>query len=242
MTYLPERTTRYKTYVKHALVEALKPVFEKHKDELQQHTRVTIDYPRKEAHYPTVVIRFFEREIKNAGVGHEEWIVGVEDDGSTLAPGEAYRFKHYFYSGDIEFAVHALSSLDRDLISDSLVQTIAFGNLEGYTNQFFNRIYPNEAHHQIPDSIWHYININADLLQGFGENQVPTPWMSEDDLVYLTSYRVRVFGEFYSVPPDAPAEFIEKVIQYPYIARVDPVPTGNPDDDAPWLPPMNLGN
>jgi hypothetical protein len=183
-----------------------------------------------------VLIRFFERDITNAGVGHEEYVdLSLLDlDGVS----GVFKFKHYFYHADIEFAIMALSSLDRDLVADSVVQTIAMGTLEDYTNRFFNRIYPRESENQYPDSIWHYVNINSDQIQGFGEGQNVPVWGSEDDLVYQTSYRVRAFGEFYSVPPETPINIIEAVTQYPYIAGLEDVPTGDPDDGGQWVPPV----
>lgn len=234
--FLPQRTIKYKTYVKTALTEAFGAVFAHHVDEILRGTKVTIDYPRTEAAYPALLIRFFERDIQNAGVGHEEWLVG---DGSedTTNPNH-YKFKHYLYHGDVEFAIYALSSLDRDLIADTVVQTLGMGQLEDYTNRFFDRIYPDESSGQIPDSVWHYINLNTDTIQGFGESQTAVPWGSEDDLTYMTSYRIPVFGEFYSVPPDTPTSLIAKITQYPYIQGVEDVPTGDPDDGAQWEPPL----
>lgn len=215
MTFLPEKTIKYKTYVKTALVESLKPVFSNHVDQKLQPTKVTIDLPKDRQSFPAVVIRFYEREIKNSGVGHQEHFVDKND--------KAWKFKHYFYTGDIELAVYTLSSLDRDLVADTLVQTIAMGDLADYTNNFFARIYPNDFD-AVPDSVGHFININSDKIQGFGETQEKVPWNAEDDLIYTTSYRVNVFGEFYSLPQDFPYEFVKEVITYPYIEDIEEPP------------------
>lgn len=233
MNYLPQQTIRYKTYVKTAMVEALREVFNHHVDEQLGRTNVTIDFPRTESDYPSVLIRFFEKEISNAGIGHEEYIRLANTDGSNAG---TFRFKHYFYKGDIELAIYALSSLDRDLIADSIVQTVSMGNLESYTNRFFSRIYTDNKVNY-PDSVSHYININADKIMGFGETQQGVPWQSEDDLLYLSNYRVSVFGEFYSLPPNLPAPYVEQVTQYPYIESFEAVPTGNPEDGSEWIPP-----
>ena len=61
MSYLPERTIKYKTYIKTALVEALRPVFVNHADEKLKNTRVTIDFPKERQQYPSVVVRFYEK-------------------------------------------------------------------------------------------------------------------------------------------------------------------------------------
>lgn len=234
--YTPQRTIKYKTYIKTAIVQGLQDVFNHHVDEMLRKTRVETDFPRTEADYPAVLVRFFERSIENAGVGHEEWIdIYDPEDGTYFGQ---FRFKHYFYKGDLEFAIYALSTYDRDLIADSLVQTLAMGDLEEYTNRFFGRVYQvNEI--KDPDSISHYINLNTDSVMGFGEAQQQTPWASEDDLVYQASYRIGVFGEFYSLPPDAPAGFVEKVTLYPYIEGFEAVPTGDPNDQGRWWPPAS---
>lgn len=238
--FLPERTVKYKTYVKRAVVEAFKAVFQHHIDELLSRTNVTIDFPRKDSDYPALLVRFYERDLKNMGVGHVEHIAvdgptGQEDPNSGV-----YAFKHYLYHGDLEFSIKGLSSLDRDLIADSVVQTLGMGTLESYTNRFFDRIYPDEASGKYPDAIWHYVNINTDEINGFGESQSATPWQSEDDLIYEVSYRTPVFGEFYSVPPNMPKEYVQKVVLYPYIAGVEPVPQGDPNQDFFWQPPAGI--
>jgi hypothetical protein len=226
MTIQAERTIRYKTYIKRALVEALRPVLANHPDNDLRDTKVTIDFPMDKASYPSIIVRFFEREVKNIGVGHVEFIV---QDGDSVKS----KFKHYLYTGDVEFAIYGLSSLDRDLIADTVVQTLTMGDLTTYTNNFINRIYfPNATAH--PDSVWNYVNLNTDRIQGFGETQVPAPWQPEDVLLYQTSYRIGIFGEFYSLPPDIPdVQEITSVNFYPYMGGLEPVPEGTVDD-APW--------
>jgi hypothetical protein len=230
MSYTPQQTIRYKTYIKHALVEALRDVFQNHPDPDLRKTKVGIDFSRKEAEYPLVVVRFFEKTADNAGVGHYEKIDVFDLDTDEFLG--RIKLKHFLYWGDIEFGVYALSSLDRDLIADSLVQTVGMGELESYTNRFLMRVYANPEFY--PDAVNHFIAVNTDSIQGFGETQSQTPWFSEDDLVYTTSYRVKVFGEFYSLPNDTPKGFIEAVRQYPYIDGVEAVPTGDPNEGNGW--------
>lgn len=242
MAVLPERTVPYKTYIKRAIVDSLRQVFEDHPDTKLRRTKVSIDYPTSELAYPSVVVRFFERSVRNAGIGHVEYkytqsgsyimvvknnglvikVEAIDDDELTTRPEEeralgydvkvfdqysqVTKFRHYLYDGDIEFAVFALSSLDRDLISDTLVQTLAMPDMASYTNKFFNRIYfppdltPSESGDYEP-SHYNYVNLNTDQISGFGETHTPQPWLSEDQLVYQTSYRVGIYGEFYSLPP-----------------------------------------
>lgn len=233
-----QSTIKYKTYIKESLVQALSSVFHSHPDViLQEKTKVGIDFPLTETEYPSVVIRFYERQINNAGVGHIEHFEDQDNAGQYIP------YKHYLYQGDIEFAVYALSSYDRDIISDSIVQTLTMGQLEAYTNQFFNRIYSpssNPAENEggaYDPSIDHMINLNTDQISGFGETQVQVPWESEDQLVYQTSYRVAIHGEFYSrTPVDQSFGLVTEAEQFPYEPDIgETVPDPNPDDPAPWV-------
>lgn len=278
---LPERTIPYKTWVKTSLVEALRQVFVNHLDDKLRKTKVSIDFPTSELQYPSIVIRFYERSIHNAGVGHVEYLYvrqgkytavvkneglvikvqSLNDDelttqvqawrnqGYSVKVYDQYRsinkFRHYLYNGDIEFAIFALSSLDRDLISDTVIQTLAMPDMAGYTKDFFKRIYfptprtPLESGDYEPGE-YNYVNLNTDDISGFGETQTPQPWLSEDQLVYQTSYRVGITGEFYSLPPinTQPAfNLIEHVNFYPYLSAVgESIPSGVTDpslwDDA----------
>lgn len=226
---IPQQTVKYKTYVKQALVEGLTPVFEIHTDDILRKTFIGIDFSEEEVVYPSIIIRFYERSLTNAGVGHTEWRETVEGSGLY------HLYKHYLYTGDIEFAIYALSSYDRDLVADALIQTLAMGDLEAYTNQFFIRIYQADPLIE-PTSVEHYVNLNTDEIMGFGESQVLAPWEPEDTLVYQTSYRINIHGEFYSLTPDMQAYgLVERVDSYPYDPDAgEEAPEPHPDDPAPW--------
>lgn len=145
------------------------------------------------------------------------------------------RFKHLIYEGDLEFAVYALSSYDRDLVGDTLIQVLQMADLEPWTNQILARIY--EADPDIePTSLFHFINLNTDKAAGFGETQSPVPWESEDQMIYNKSYRIGVLGEVYSrVPPNPIYGLVEQVDVYPYQKDVgEPKPNPHPDDPTPW--------
>jgi hypothetical protein len=238
------QTIKYKTYVKEALVEGLQAVFAAHPDRLlREKTKVRTDFSFKEAAFPAVIVRFYERSITNAGVGHFEMLEDPDN------PGTFQKHKHYLYQGDIEFAIYALSSYDRDIIADSLVQTLTMADLEPYSELFYDRIYsPNPLTE--PASDVHFINLNTDQISGFGETQQPAPWQPEDVYVYQSSYRVGIHGEFYSrIVPQISHGLIEKVEMFPYMpaaGEVEPEPDwAGPDDvhgtgddqvdPAPWV-------
>lgn len=231
-----EYTVPYLTYTKRALIEGLRQVFAVHPDPSYRYvpatigdeeatgTKITVEFPVTKNQYPSIVVKFYERNITNMGIGHIEFL--SSDSGFTYS-----KYKHYNFTGDIEFVILALSSTDRDTISDSLVQTLAMGDLADYTSNFYTRLYqPDKIVY--PDSIQNFININTDIISGFGETQAPAPWQPEDVLVYQKSYRCGIFGEFYSLSPVTKAQFIRAVNVYPYLTG-EPIPTGTPDP-SPW--------
>lgn len=221
---LREKTVPYRSWIKESVVNGLSSVFNDHVDDLLRETKVTIEFPTSENRYPAIIVRFYERNIDTMGVGHSEIL---EVDGAD------HKFLHYMYKGDLEFAIHTLSSVDRDLIADSLVQTIGMGRLTDYTERFYNRIYPTEE--ELPKARYNYLNINTDRIQGFGDTQNIAPWLPEDTLVYQAGYRCEAMGEFYSLPPESGGiDYIENVNVYPYIEDLEPVPEGA-DDPAPWI-------
>lgn len=228
-SYLPEQTVHYKTYLKQALVEAMRAVFENHPDQiLRDHTQVSVDLPTERAAYPAIVIRYYGRNLRNMGVGHIEHIQNPN--------GQWQPYKHFMYSGDVEFAIYALSSVDRDILADSVAQILSMGDLEYYSNLFGERIYSSDD----PNSIFQFININSDEISEFGETQAVAPWMPEDTLVYQTSLRVGLMGEFYSRPLETEYGLVEQVEVYPYFGAdqggPEDVPTGDPNDKSEWEP------
>lgn len=228
---LEQKTIRYKTWIKESIVQAMRRAFSAHLDDLLQEVRVTIEFPMEENHYPALLVKFYEKEITNAGVGHSE-LIEVE--------GSLFKFNHYFYKGDIEFNINALSSYDRDLIGDSLIQILGMGRLEQWTIGFFNRIYDVHGYNFWPEGHFNHLNINTDVISGFGETQLPAPWLPEDVLVYQIGYRVGIAGGFYSLPPDTndSLDLVDNVDVYPYIEDLEPIPDGA-DDDAIWTPPLS---
>lgn len=232
-----QQTIRYRTYIKETLVEGLRDVFDGHPDPLLLNTKVTPELPTDRASYPAIIVRYYERGINNAGVGHHEWML-ITPDG--YEPRLYQKFKHFFYKGDIEFKILALSSKDRDFLADALVQTLGMGETETYSQGFAGRIYnadPDEEEH----SKYHFLNLALDDFQGVGDQEGPAPWMEEDLLVYTTTYRVPIFGEFYSrlLTDQNNYGVVQKVELYPWIPDLETEPNPNPEDQSPWL---SLGN
>jgi len=224
-----EKTIHYKTSIKRSMVESIRAVFSVHPDKLLSTTKVTIEHPQDKSKYPSVVVRFFESEIKNMGLGHMETLPVTDSNGVV----KYKKFKHYMYKGEVEFGIYALSSLDCDLIADTIVQTLAMGDMQDFTNGFFKRIYESPYE----EGKYNFININTDVIEGTGEQTSPAPWDPDTQMIYQAGYRCGVGGEFYSLEdPNRTFEIIEQINQFPYAKGIEPVPEGTVGDPAKWQP------
>jgi hypothetical protein len=234
--YLSQQTISYKTFLKWSIVQSLLQVFNNHPDPILQTrydanhnviggTNITVEYPFEEKSYPCVIVKFSERAVQMAGVGHIEYI--QDPNGVTFQP-----YRHIYYSGTAEFVVMGLTSTDRDLVTDSLVQILLTPEMANYTNYYFNQIFNTEG----DVANLNYLNLDKDTITGIGETVGPVPWNSENRLQYQAGYRTKIFGEFYSLPQNYVwPGFIENIEVYPYTTD-DPLPAGIPGPSA--LPPV----
>lgn len=157
------------------------------------------------------------------------------DTGAVGTDGSPYIYypaRHLYWTGDIELAIYALSSYDRDLISDTLVQTLMMADMSDFTNALSSRVWSPSTVLD-PAAELNFVNLNTDKLQPYGETQAPVPWGAEDDQSYQTAYRIGASGEVYSLPDNA-YHVVEEITTYPYEQCVDPLPLGDPAKEGIW--------
>jgi hypothetical protein len=228
-----ENTIRYRTYIKETMSEALREVFQNHPDPLLRNTKIGPELPMDRASYPAIIVRYYNRSLRNAGIAHHEWL-RITPDG--YEPKLFQKFRHFMYNGDIELKILTNSSKDRDFLADAVVQTIGMSESEHYTKAFLKRIYNSDPNLE-PQSKYHFINLSTDEFSELGDQEGPAPWMEEDLLVYSSTFRVPIFGEFYSrlITDQSSYGVVQKVEVYPWIPDIEPEPNPNPEDESPWL-------
>lgn len=99
-------------------------------NQLVNGTDVTIDmeYPIEKASYPGIWVQFSFSEIVQAGIGHEPIIRNVVA-AATIDEPEQVRWdtvREVQFKGRVTLTILALSSLERDRISDSVITMLAF--------------------------------------------------------------------------------------------------------------------
>lgn len=196
--YVPQVTLQYTTFLKRAIQESLADAFANHPDEIVREAKVALDFTHDRFKVPAVIIKFYEREMPNAGVGHYEYLTAPNDPDPTN-PTIFIKYYHRLYKGDISFEIWGKSSTDRDVLRDALIEVIAMSDATDSGYVFLERmyLYLNET----PYGLWHFPVLNTDLITGYGENVTTPPWSPEDTLLYQATYRVPIFGEFYSATP-----------------------------------------
>jgi hypothetical protein len=234
--YVRQSTLQYKTFIKRAVVESLQNAFKNHPDPEIAKTRIGIEYKTDRADFPAIIIKFYERSIDNIGVGHVEWGPSPNDPNYPNGPFTLFvKYYHRLYKGDLEFEVLAMSSVDRDKVIDALVEILAMADVtEGGLN-LLERLYEDIGHTPFGES--HFIAFNTDLISGYGEGKEIAPWIPEDTLVYTSSYRLPIIGEFYSLTPKSASELgmVQEVDVYPWDDRdpLDTPPENFPDGEIP---------
>lgn len=223
MGYIQQSSPPYKTFIKRGLVEALTAALAGYPDATVAAAKVAIDYTEDRFSLPAIIVKFYERSLPNAGVGHFEFLVSPQDphpDDPTIF----IEYQHRMYKGDIEFEIFGENSADRDVVTDALIEVLAMNEVTHQGKAFTHRLY--QALNNTPYGLWHFPVLNLDLITGYGEQAVLAPWRPEDVLVYQTSYRVPIFGEFYSTTPILPSGsgLITEVDVYPWIPDIDPPP------------------
>lgn len=201
MSLRPEPAVQYKRLIKRTLVSALKTVFsEDYPDPQLKNLYVSTGFPLKREQFPGIIVDYRENNVKSAGVAQIEYL---ESESFLTVPA-----KHFMFDGSIQLKCVALSPLDIDILTDSVVELLGFGRLDSLLNKFFEKVYDDVA-----DSA--QIAFRSDYLTPLGDTTMSTMWNSEDALIYQSGYAVGCFGGFYNTIKELDVtNYIEDIIVY----------------------------
>jgi hypothetical protein len=177
-----------------------------------QNLRITQNYPLKKIDYPSIVVDYQPQRVVSAGVGHVEWF--------RSPTGYWRKWKHSRFEGTLSFHVHALSTLDRDIVSDAIVELVRFGSLDANLNRFYEIIYPDdEALEDEADasntnysySLLDQLMLDSDQMIGVGNSATIAPWSPEDVLVYTGGWSCNLHGGYYNSYPTVDWGLLTKI-------------------------------
>lgn len=139
---------------------------------------IDMEYPYLEEHYPGIWVRFSPHELQASGLDYTQRT-------------DTEIFGVWQFKGTVTLLILALSSKERDLISDGFVEAYAFGQLMPSASIFYSTLLASDLINMTPQS---------DVLTAGGQTEsVGVPW-DDDKLSYQDSYSFEVLGQFRSRP------------------------------------------
>jgi hypothetical protein len=179
---------------------------------------VSIEYPIDATQYPSIWVDFEPTsDLEAAGIGHIEF--EQDEDGFR-------QFTRWRFTGIVHYTICCLANLSRARMVDELIRVFASGNERAATAEFRSLIENNEL-----------VAMNASfdrIHQGGWAATQGTPWGS-DDTIYEATLSLDVVGEFCSEGKEGRIVPLDSVVVYPYNPPVEPDPTVNDPDGAPWV-------
>lgn len=191
----------YKVGIKEEIINALRLVFDK--DTYPDKTyagKVYIgsEYPNTEIQYPMIIIRYQPSLLKNIGIAHYE--LDVDNPLQKLL--------HWRFQGSLQFQVNALTPLDRDSIIDGLLTILAFGpEIPSFQN----------FRYQVMDQTFVTMTLITDDIQESGDSNYNPSWDTNNEMVYVDTLSIQIFGEFFTNPATGDLVEIDQVSIYPTI-------------------------
>ncbi len=134
---------------------------------------IDMEYPYKQEHYPGIWVRFNPHTIQASGIYP-----------NVHADDEIYSVWHY--EGTVSLVIIALSSKERDLISDGIIEAYAFAAMMPTASPFYDTITESDLIN---------MTLQSDKITSGGQTEtVGTPW-DDDKLAYEDRYSFEVVGQ-----------------------------------------------
>lgn len=208
----------FKTAITDVLIQGLRTIFSNTypNEPGFQSLNVVREFPLTANGYPCIVTKYVGRRVTNAGVGHYE----VFPDPS----GFLRVWMHRRYEGSFAFTVATLTTLQRDILSDALHEILSFGSITPALDGLLVKAYGEAGDPFSAMNLLFQVNMNTDELDDGGEGVTPTPWQSENALVFTSEYTMEVSGGFYNSPPNTSIDYISNAQIYPFIDPAQIVP------------------
>lgn len=200
------------TPVKKLVIQALRATFTTlYPDTKLASMNIDLEYPYLAEHYPGIWVRFSPTKLQASGL-----------DSTQSGDGEI--FSVWYCEGTVSLTIIALTSLERDLIADGIIEAYAFAAQMPSVSPFYFTI-------QNSDLI--NMTLQSDILAPGGQTEsVGTPW-DDDKIAYEDRYSFQVVGQVRSrVQPDVVFTVLSDVQTFSTLTNVSGAPDNSIDDDG----------
>lgn len=162
------------TPAKKTMIRALRATFTAlYPDTKLANMNIDMEYPYLEEQYPGIWVKFSPHRIQASGL-----------DPTRQGDDEIYGVWHF--EGTFSLLILALSSKERDLISDGFIEAYAFGALMPSASVFASTLLSSDLIN---------MSLQSDVLTAGGQTEsVGVPW-DDDKLSYQDSYSFEVIGQ-----------------------------------------------
>ncbi|ASZ74695.1 hypothetical protein KHO57_gp209 [Mycobacterium phage Phabba] len=158
---------------------------------------VEMEYPLEAKHYPGIWVQFSFTKFTNAGIGHEQLHKVIENPGTPQERVNWETVRAIMFEGTVSLSVVALTNLERDRVSDSLVTMLAYARQPEYvlTDPTRDTKKFRGLATALKNNPYVAIAIDHDNVTPGGQSVTPgVPW-DPDTLGYEDSYSFSIIGE-----------------------------------------------
>lgn len=202
------------TPTKKLVIQALRATFTSmYPDTKLASMNIDLEYPYLVDHYPGIWVRFSPSKIQASGLSLTQTSVNNDEI-----------FSVWYFEGTVSFTIIALTSLERDLISDGVIEAYAFAAQMPSASPFYATI-------QSSDLI--NMTLQSDILSPGGQSEtIGTPW-DDDKIAYEDRYSFQVVGQVRSrVQPGVVFTNLSEIQTFSTLTNVDGAPDNSIDDDG----------
>ncbi len=200
------------TPTKKLIIQALRATFTSmYPDTKLASMNIDLEYPYLVDHYPGILVRFSPSKIQSSGLSPAQ---STDDE----------IFSVWHYEGTVSFTIIALTSLERDLIADGVIEAYAFAAQMPNASPFYNTI-------QSSDLI--NMTLQSDILSPGGQTEnVGVPW-DDDKIAYEDRYSFQVVGQVRSrVQPGVVFTNLSEIQTFSTLTNVTGAPDNSIGDDG----------
>lgn len=172
---------------------------------------INIEYPYKTEHYPGIWVRFSPHKLQSSGI-----------DPARQGNGEI--FSVWQFEGTFNLVIIALTSKERDLISDGVIEAYAFAAQMPTASPFYTTITNSDLIN---------MSLQQDILTAGGQTEtIGTPW-DDDKIAYEDRYSFEVVGQVRSrVQSDVVFTSLSEIQVTGNLTNVEGAPDNSIEDDG----------
>lgn len=172
---------------------------------------IDLEYPYLEEQYPGIWVKFNPRKIQASGL-----------DPTQRTDSEIFSVWHY--EGTISLMILALTSKERDLISDGFIEAYAFAAQMPSVSPFATTLLESDLIN---------MTLQSDILSPGGQTEsVGVPW-DDDKLAYEDRYSFEVVGQIRSrIQPGVVFTNLSEIQTFSSLTNVAGAPDNSIDDDG----------